>query len=163
MVVSSVIKPSKRKGTPTLQHLNVLRFWKSRQDSWTERGGGLYGHWSDSKPVVLEIREVISTSSSQGRFRFRVDNLLPGNLLGVWHTHARKSNHSLFDLYAYWQLSHLFGVNLLFLVFGRRDMTFHALKWDVTSVFPSRLAMDDVTLPSDWYKTVFPSEGQIPL
>ncbi len=135
--------------------MNLISFRKDRQDSYFERGGILFGRWNNSKPVVTKIHQITSTSLSQRRFRFQIDKELPINCIGFWHTHTSKLNHSLFDLFAYWQLKRFFCKDFLFLLFVQRNIKINALRWSMTDFFPSPLSKIDVSLPSDWYNTVF--------
>jgi hypothetical protein len=93
----------------------------------TEKGGVLYGYWSDSKPIITELYETESTFTSPNCFRFRADKVRKDILIGFWHTHSRFPFHSLTDMFAYRKLVNLFQKKLIFIIFVHYDASIHAL------------------------------------
>lgn len=123
--------------------------------SYRERGGGLYGYWIESRPIVTRILEVECMASSPRLFSFRADLVPPDDLLGFWHIHSILFFHGLRDLRAYWQLRNLFRTHLIFVVFVRQDFSFHVLHWRPDSLLPSIIRRSSIVLPDDWKKILF--------
>lgn len=128
---------------------------RQKQLSRAERGGVLYGRWSNSKLIVTELGEMESTFSSSDSFSFRVDKVRTENLVGFWHTHSRFPFHSPTDLLSYRRLVRLLQKRLIFVIFVRRDLSFRALQLRPGKLLPSLLHEDYVRMPCNWRETIF--------